>query len=561
VIKSLEQRFALFLLLPVALLLFLTGFLGWLYARNIMLQEWREAAVLKLQRAAHQLDMRLRRPMDWIQMMQAAAGGRGGFFIQDWILDSLRGMDGVTRVDLRWLDERTEPLAPGMYGHGRGMRFHRARVLRVTSPHLDAQSGKEAVDILTELRDEAGTVVGRIEISIRFDHLMQDITRLGWWQSDRACLVDESGQYIAHTREMEGRHQLGETGDLLEMALLQDMKEKPFGTRLGPGRPPGLVAGFHKITQAPWAIVMFAPGEKILGPIIKFRLYYFLAVGLCVLLILILIHLVGGGLVRSIRELSAAAKRVAGGDYGEPLQARTSDEMGQLIQGFNAMVEGLRNRDFIRNTFGRYVDQEFAREILNRPEAARLGGEKRAVAVLMSDIRGFTALADSLKPEGTILILIHFFTHMVRPVQKHKGVIIDFFGDGLLVFFDPLEGPVVPVLRNAVRCALDMQSDMELFNAELEAKGLPQFQMGIGIHAGEVVVGNIGTDYRAKYGIVGTPVNLTERIQSQAGGGEVVVSDAVREPLAAELIIRRSLSARLKGIREEIPLHVVQGLK
>jgi hypothetical protein len=101
-IKSLEQRLALFLLLPVALLLFLTGFLGFLYARNIMLHEWREAAILKLQRAAHQLDMRLRRPTDWIQMMQAAAGGRGGPIPQDWLLDPLREMDGVTRVNLRW---------------------------------------------------------------------------------------------------------------------------------------------------------------------------------------------------------------------------------------------------------------------------------------------------------------------------------------------------------------------------------------------------------------------------------------------------------------------------
>lgn len=560
-IKSLEQRLALFLLLPVALLLFLTGFLGFLYARNIMLHEWREAAILKLQRAAHQLDMRLRRPMDWIQMMQAAAGGRGGPITQDWFLDPLREMDGVTRVNLRWVEERTDARPPGMYGMGRGMmRFHRAGVLHVTSPHLDTRSGKEAVDIITELKDEAGEVVGRLEVSVAFEYLMQDITKLGWWQSDQACLVDESGLYLAHTKEMAGRHRLGETKDPLELALLQDMKEKPFGTRLGPGSPPSLVGGFYKISGAPWAIIMFAPGEKILGPMIQFRFYYFLAGGLCVLLILILIRLVGGSLVRSIRELSGAAKRVASGDYGQPLKARTSDEMGQLIRGFNAMVEGLRNRDFISNTFGRYVDQEFAREILKRPEAARLGGEKRPVAVLMSDIRGFTSLADSLKPEGTMLILNHYFTYMVGPVQKHKGIIIDFFGDGLLVFFDPLDGPVVPVLRNAVRCALDMQSDMVLFNAELKAQGLPQFQMGIGINAGEVVVGNIGTEYRAKYGIVGTPVNLTERIQAQAGGGEVVISDAVLQPLAAELIVRRSFSSQLKGIQEETRLHVVQGL-
>ena len=136
------------------------------------------------------------------------------------------------------------------------MRFQRARILQVTSPHLDARTGTKTVDLHFELKAESGELVGRLEVSLGFDYLMQDVIRLGWWQSDQACLVDESGQYLAHAKEMEGRHHLGETRDPLEQALLQDMKDKPFGTRLGPGYPPGLVGGFYKISQAPWAIIM-----------------------------------------------------------------------------------------------------------------------------------------------------------------------------------------------------------------------------------------------------------------------------------------------------------------
>ncbi|MBN1105446.1 MAG: HAMP domain-containing protein [Deltaproteobacteria bacterium] len=567
-IKSLEQRLALFLLLPVAILLFLTGFLGFLYARNIMLREWREVAVLKLQRAAHHLDMRLGRPIQWVNMFHRTAGVRGAVIAQEWILGQLRNMEGVTNVTLTWVDKQSDtslPAGPGammgsMMGPGKDpmMRFHRGRISQVTPPHLDTRTGRETVELVSELKDQAGEVIGRLVVSVGFDYLMQDIRALGWWQSDQACLVDESGRYLAHTKEMEGRTLLGQTQDPLETMLLGDMKSKSFGTRLGPGYPPEQVGGFYKITQAPWAIIMLAPGENILAPIIRFRLYYFLAGTFAILLILLLIRFIGGRLVRSIRELAAAAGEVAKGNYGQPLAVRTSDEIGHLTRSFNAMVDGLKERDLISNTFGRYVDQEIARDLLQRPEAARLGGNKRQVAILMSDIRGFTPLADSLKPEGTIAILNHYFTHMMEPIQAHRGIIVDFFGDALLVFFDPIDGPVQPVLRSAVRCALEMQAAMDPFNAEMKTSGLPEFQMGIGIHAGDVVVGNIGSEYRAKYGIVGTAVNMTERIQSTAKGGEVVISDSALARLPAHIGIRSSFTAELKGIRGEVKLHVLE---
>jgi class 3 adenylate cyclase len=401
--------------------------------------------------------------------------------------------------------------------------------------------------------------VARLRVSLSFDYLMQDILKLGWGQSDQACLVDDSGHYLAHTKELGDRPHLTEAGDTVEGAIFEAMKVKPFGTVLGPGQPPKMVGGFYKITEAPWTIVMFAPGEKILSPIIKFQFYYFLAGLACVALILLLIRRIGGGMARSIRELSIAAGRIAGGSYGEPLQARTSDEMGHLIQSFNKMVEGLKERDFISNTFGRYVDHEIAKEILSKPEAGKLGGEKRLVSILMCDIRGFTPISDSLKPEGTIKILNYYFSRMIERVQKHKGIIVDFFGDGFLAFFDPLDGDALPVLRNAVRCALDMQASMEELNLALKSEGLPELQMGIGVNAGEVVVGNIGSESRAKYGIVGSPVNITQRIQSVAKGGEVVISDAVLSPLIGEVRINRSFASCLKGTDGETRLFIVDG--
>jgi class 3 adenylate cyclase len=360
---------------------------------------------------------------------------------------------------------------------------------------------------------------------------------------------------------MTGRTQLGETNDPVELAVMKSMLDKPYGTHLGSGHPPKLVSGFYKIKQAPWVIVMFAPGKDILAPILEFRFYYAMAGSFCIILILLLIQHVGGRMVRQIRKISYAAEQVANGEDIDPLLITSSDEIGQLKTSFNTMVEGLKERDFIRDTFGRYVNKEFAKELLKRPEAGRLGGEKRQVAVLMADIRGFTLVSELLTPEETIRILNHYFSHMITVIREHHGIIVDFYGDGVLVFFDPLDGPIKPTVQQAINCSLEMQREMELFNAEMKTHHLPELQIGIGVNAGDVVVGNIGSEIRAKYGIVGSAVNITQRIQAEAKEGEVLLSESVYELIKEDLKIRKSFSAQLKGINGKMNLHIVENIQ
>jgi class 3 adenylate cyclase len=469
-------------------------------------------------------------------------------------------------------EEFSERRMPGTgKGMGRGMgmgrrmdggmmRFHRARISEVTLPVYDAQAGEETVSLISILEDENGTKVGELKVTMRFEYLMQDIRSLGWWQSDTGLLVDGSGKVLAQTEAVtRERIRLGESNDAVELTILEEMNVKPSGTVLGPGHPPKKVGGFYRMKQAPWTIVLFAPGKKILAPIHKFRSYYALAGILCIGLILLLIRFVGGKMVGSIGKISMKAEQVARGDYGEPLPVKTKDEIGQLTNSFNTMVQGLRERDFISNTFGRYVDQEIARELMSRPEAGRLGGEKREVAILMSDLRGFTPLSESLSPDVTINMLNRYFSRIIETIQKHQGIIVDFFGDALLVFFDPLEGPITPVVHKAIRCAMEMQRVMELFNAENRAENLPDLKMGIGVNVGEVVVGNIGSETRAKYGIVGSAVNATQRIQSHAEGGQVIISDSVHSSAQDQVEVRKSFEAQLKGIEGSIKLYVVEG--
>ena len=563
-VKSLQQRLVFFLLLPAAIFLFIMGFAGFLYARKIMLSQWTEAAIVKLQRAAHNIDMRLAKTANWIEMFHKTGGEQGENDLQNWILNQLEGLEGVTKVHLEWLDKGPErSMMPGMHHHmsdQRMMRFHRARIAEVTAPKYDTEAGRETVSLVSILKDESGKEVGNLEVAVRFDYLMEDIIKLGWWQGDMACLVDDSGRFLAHTEwMMKGRGQLGETKDPLELAILEAIKGRPFGTLRGPGHPPDKVAGFYRMEQAPWAIVLFAHGSKVLAPIVRFRYYYALGGILCTVLIIFLIRSVAGKMVHSIKEISQAAENVAQGDYVTPMPQGSHDEIGQLINSFNVMVQDLKERDFITNTFGRYVDQEIAEELMRHPEASRLGGQKREVAILIADIRGFTTVSESLSPEAVISMLNHYFSHMVEVIKKRKGIIVDFFGDGVLVFFDPLDGPAEPTIHRAIHCAMEMQHEMEPFNREMAKQGLPDLAMGVGLNAGQVVVGNIGSEVRAKYGIVGSAVNLTQRIQEVAKGGEVVISSSIYGYSHHYLHIKKAFDVQLKGFHQPVNLYVIDG--
>jgi class 3 adenylate cyclase len=263
------------------------------------------------------------------------------------------------------------------------------------------------------------------------------------------------------------------------------------------------------------------------------------------------------GVSRPLRRLMAATEKIEAGDYDHQVPITGHDEFAHLSQAFNRMLEGLRERDYIRNTFGRYIDPEVARELLRRPETATLGGNKREVAIVMADIRGFTAICEALSPAQTLSWLNAYFSAMITVIIKHRGIIIDFVGDAILFFIGPLEENLAQAAGRAVRCAFDMQRQTAVLNAEIQSTPLPAVETGIGINAGPVIVGNIGSKDRIKYGIVGSPVNITQRIQEHAGPGEIVVSSALLAQARSELRVLRRFNARIKGFREPITLYAI----
>ena len=323
------------------------------------------------------------------------------------------------------------------------------------------------------------------------------------------------------------------------------------------------ISGFAPVLDAqgrPEALLHVAyPVEIYLDRLHELRNTLLLASGVGALATLVLGLWALRRLTRPIALLTGGVSRVAAGDLSTPLRVASRDEVGRLTQAFNSMLEGLRQRDFIRSAFGRYVSPEVAQAILESPEGLQFGGTKRIVTVLMSDLRGYTRFAEQGAPEQVMEVLNGYLARMAEVVIAHGGTINEFIGDAIFAVY----GAPVPHPDHAERAAataLAMQAALADINAEHARRALPAFEMGIGLHTGEAVVGNIGSEQRAKYAVVGSAVNVASRVESATVGGQVLLTARTLSELGALARVGPSTALQVKGLSEPLVVHELQGL-
>ena len=217
-----------------------------------------------------------------------------------------------------------------------------------------------------------------------------------------------------------------------------------------------------------------------------------------------------------------------------------------------------RNR-FIRETFGRYLTDEIVDAVLESPTGLQMGGEKRKITMLMADLRGFTSLSERLPPERVVAMLNRYLTTMVGVIKKYHGTIDDFIGDAIFVLFGAPAWKEDDAER-AVACAIAMQLAIDSINEQNRAENVPEIEMGIGLHTGQVVVGNIGSPERTKYDVIGSQVNLTSRIQSCTTGGQILISETTRQEAGRILKVGRKMDVKAKGVEHPVTLFEVLGI-
>ncbi len=243
---------------------------------------------------------------------------------------------------------------------------------------------------------------------------------------------------------------------------------------------------------------------------------------------------------------------------------RTAKELEQRVRERTADL-AIANQDLekrnalISQVFGRYLNSEVVANLLEKPGALKLGGDRKAITILSSDLRGFTALAERLSPEEVVQILNLYLKHMSEVISSYHGTIDKFMGDGILVLFGA-PTPRVDDAERAVACAVAMQLAMVPVNQKMMQWGHQPLEMGIGINTGDVVVGNIGSEQRADYSAVGSQVNLTYRIESYTTGGQILISASTLQSVETIVRIDGQQQVKPKGVAQDIIIYQVGGI-
>src|SRR5262245_1388720 len=264
-------------------------------------------------------------------------------------------------------------------------------------------------------------------------------------------------------------------------------------------------------------------------------------------------------LSRPISRLVAGTQSIAEGNFGVTLPVTSRDELGDLTRSFNEMARALREKEMIKRAFTRYVAREVVDEILKNPEQLVLTGERREVTVLFCDIRGFTPLSERLDPEGVVLLLNEFYNLMIETTFAHDGTLDKFLGDGVMCVFG------APIARHdhamqAIRTALDMQAGIAALSQRFVAQGRSPIAVGIGMSAGEVVAGTVGSENRMEYTAIGDSVNLAARLESLARPGQVLISQQTLAMVDDRVQAKAMGSVRVKGKEEEVEVYEVIGI-
>jgi len=262
----------------------------------------------------------------------------------------------------------------------------------------------------------------------------------------------------------------------------------------------------------------------------------------------------------ALRRVNDALKRLEVQDYAHIQGVKTGDELEDLANGFNLMVDGLKERDKLRVTFGKYMTASVMDHLMSGKVA--LGGETLTVTILFTDIRSFTTISEKMDAQALVALLNEYFTEMVGIVMSEDGVVDKYIGDAIMAVFGAPVNKHDDAVR-AVRAAVKMRTALIHLNERLAGRGLGPLKTGIGIHTGEVVAGNIGSETRMEYTVIGDAVNVASRLESSTKelGVGVLISDDTWELVKDEIDARAVKELTVKGRARPVVTYEVLGIK
>lgn len=271
------------------------------------------------------------------------------------------------------------------------------------------------------------------------------------------------------------------------------------------------------------------------------------AFGVCAVAITIVFFL-SGMILQIILELSEGARRVGEGDYHVRIFTRIKDELGALTREFNKMVEQLRERAMLQKFVSKH-----AMTMIQQHQIVTLGGERKTIAIVFTDIRNFTRLADTMSPEEVVSLINTYLDAQMNVITAWNGSVDKFMGDGVMAIFT---GP--SMMTDAVRSAIAIQECLREMNHQRRLNKEVTMEVGIGVDAGPTVMGNIGSRSRMDFTAIGDAVNIASRLCDLAEPNQILVSETIMRGLDGSFSLKNEGTVRFKGKRAAIVIYSVQ---
>jgi adenylate cyclase len=294
----------------------------------------------------------------------------------------------------------------------------------------------------------------------------------------------------------------------------------------------------RRIQQEMLAIALVSAGALVLGIVVAL--------------------IVGAGFSRPVSQLVDGTREIGRGNLQFKIRRHSNDELGDLALAFNYMSSELRRKQMMQESFGKYVGSDILRMILENPENQWLKGTRSSASVMFTDIRGFTSFAEDRPPERVVIVLNQYFDIATRAIMEHGGYVDKFIGDAVMGVFG-VPALVANHAERCVRAALHMQK--ELAKAAQKTGNEVLGHVGIGINTGMLVAGNLGSQAKMEYTVIGDAVNTASRLNKLARAGDVIVSKSTLTPITRLADAEELDAGRLKGKADLVRVYRVLAVK
>lgn len=374
-------------------------------------------------------------------------------------------------------------------------------------------------------------------------------------------LLDRRGMVLADSNEQKALQQTDNSNS--EIFRLSTNSKTPRGQKLIKINKENNFGAFSKTRFGVTAYSVISE-DIILEPAREVRRKAFFIAGLALSVSIFVIFVFSMTLTSPIETLAELIGFVSKGNFdvkaSDRIKSVFQDEVKDLAFAFDNMTEGLKERDKVKNLFSKFHGSSITDDLMN--QEVGLGGQKKDVVVFFSDIRGFTAFSEKRSPEEVVEMLNEYFEVMVGIINKNHGVVDKFIGDAIMAVWGAPRSSGRDAYHAVMSC-LQMRMALVELNEKRKTRQQPPLQIGIGLHAGSVISGTIGSHERMEYTVIGNTVNTGSRIEAstKAFGADLLISEEVVAQVGDDFIVELAGAAEVKGRSEPLKMYKVRGYK